>query len=236
MTRPLLILRPQPGAEETAARAKALGLEPVVAPLFTIEPLAWEPPEPGIFDAVLLTSANAARHAGPALSRFTSLPCWAVGAATAAAARAAGVADIRSGPANGGALAEAAASAGVRHALHLHGRDHVPLFAPGLSLIDRAVYAAEPVERPLIDLGALQGSVALLHSPRAAALFGALVSERSGIALATISEAAALAAGGGWAEVAVAREPRDEALLEVAMKLCHKDRPRSTGTGGTNGV
>ena len=59
----MLILRPQPGADETAARARTLGLEPVVAPLFTIRPLAWEPPDPAEFDAVLLTSANAARHA-----------------------------------------------------------------------------------------------------------------------------------------------------------------------------
>ena len=42
----VLILRPQPGADETAARARALGLEPLVAPLFTVRPLAWTPPDP----------------------------------------------------------------------------------------------------------------------------------------------------------------------------------------------
>ncbi len=42
----LLVLRPQPGADETAARARALGLEPVVAPLFSVRPLHWTPPDP----------------------------------------------------------------------------------------------------------------------------------------------------------------------------------------------
>ena len=43
----VLILRPQPGADESAARARALGLDPVVAPLFSLRPRSWEPPGPG---------------------------------------------------------------------------------------------------------------------------------------------------------------------------------------------
>lgn len=236
MTRPLLILRPRPGADDTAARARALGLEPVVAPLFTVVPLAWEVPDPAEADAVLLTSANAARCAGPALSRFTSLPCWAVGGATAGAAEAAGFADVRTGPSDGAAMAEAAAGTGIRRALHLHGRDHVPLFAPGLSIVGRAVYAAEAVTDLPAEACALRNAVALLHSPRAASLFASLAEERGRFALAAISRAVADAAGAGWAEVVVAAEPRDEALLEVAVKLCHKDRPQSAGTGGADGV
>ena len=62
----ILVLRPQPGADETAARARALGLELVVAPLFAVAPLAWTPPDPAGFDAVMLTSASAARQAATA--------------------------------------------------------------------------------------------------------------------------------------------------------------------------
>ena len=47
MTGRVLILRPQPGADETAERARALGLEAVVAPLFEVGPLAWTGPGPG---------------------------------------------------------------------------------------------------------------------------------------------------------------------------------------------
>ena len=75
----VLILRPQPGADETAARARALGLDPVVAPLFTVRPLAWQAPNPADFDAVMLTSANAARFGGDALTPFLGLPCYCGG-------------------------------------------------------------------------------------------------------------------------------------------------------------
>ncbi|HEX5181854.1 MAG TPA: uroporphyrinogen-III synthase [Allosphingosinicella sp.] len=236
MSRPLLILRPQPGAEETAARARALGLDPVVAPLFATRPLAWDPPDPAGFDAVLLTSANAAREAGPALSHFRALPCWAVGAATAAAARAAGFADVRTGASDGTALVQAAAAAGIARVLHLHGREHVALVWPGLRVESRTVYAAEAAEALPEAVRALRGPVALIHSPRAGARFAALAPDKGGIALAAISRAAAAAAGSGWAEIAVAAAPRDEALLELAAKLCHKRPARRPGAGGAHGL
>ena len=64
MTNEVLILRPEPGAGRTAERARKLGLVPVVAPLFAIRALPWTPPDAAGFDAVMLTSANAAREAG----------------------------------------------------------------------------------------------------------------------------------------------------------------------------
>jgi uroporphyrinogen-III synthase len=236
VSRPLLILRPEPGASETAARARALGLDAVAAPLFTIRPLDWAPPDPAGFDALLLTSANAARCAGPALGRFAALPCWTVGQATASAAREAGLQDVRTGPGDGAALAEAAAAAGVRRALHLHGRDHVPVAGAGLQIEGRAVYAADAAAALPAAARALQAPVALIHSRRAGALFASLVADRGAIALAAISPAAAAAAGTGWAAIAVAREPRDEALLELAVKLCHTSRPGVAGAGGANGL
>lgn len=236
MTRPLLILRPQPGADETAARARALGLEPVVAPLFAVRPLPWEPPDPAGLDAVLLTSANAARDAGPALVRFTGLPCWAVGEATAAAAREAGFADVRTGASDGTALVQAAAAAGISRVLHLHGREHAALAWPDLRVESRAVYAAEaPAELPEAARG-LRSPVALIHSPRAGARFAALAEDKRSTAIAAISRAAAAAAGSGWAEMAVAPAPRDEALLEVAVKLCHNRPARNAGAGGAHGL
>ena len=209
----LLIVRPQPGADESAAKAQALGLEPIVAPLFEMRPLAWTPPDPAGFGAILLTSANAPRLGGEGLKPFLGLPCYAVGEATAAAARAAGFADVRTGPSDGAALAAMAESDGARSLLHLGGRDHVAL--------DRvthvALYASEPAGALPPDL---EEAVVLLHSPRAAARFAALAGNRGKFTIAAISAQTAEAAGGGWRKAAIASAPRDEALLELAAKLC----------------
>ncbi|MET1111515.1 MAG: uroporphyrinogen-III synthase [Allosphingosinicella sp.] len=210
----LLILRPEPGASETAGRARAMGLEPVVAPLFAITGVAGPPVEAMRYDAVLLTSANGARHAPAGL---TALPCFAVGESTAAAARAAGFAEIRTGPSDGAAAAAMMAGAGIERALHPCGRDHLEVEAPGVEIERRIVYAAEPVAHELFEGPA----VAMLHSARAAARFAELAGDKGAIAVAAISEAAAAAAGEGWAAKAVAPAPRDQALLELAAKLCN---------------
>jgi uroporphyrinogen-III synthase len=222
----ILILRPQPGADETAGRARAMGLEPVVAPLFTIRAVDWEVPDPEGFDAIVLTSAHAAR-AVP--ERLTSLPCYTTGEATAEAALEAGFTEVHAGPSDGAAALALARKDGRSHILHLCGRDHVAL----TDVERRIVYAAEAADAlPVTASEALTGrAVALLHSPRAAALFARLVDERGGVRLALISPAAAAAAGVGWAEKAVADRPRDEALLEVAAKLCNIEAPDVRRTG-----
>jgi uroporphyrinogen-III synthase len=46
--------------------------------------------------------------------------------------------------------------------------------------------------------------------------------DRSTIIIAAISQAAAEAAGGGWAAVETAARPTDEALLALAERLCNK--------------
>ena len=218
----LLILRPEPGAAATAARARRLGLEAVVAPLFTIEPVGWRGPDAREVDALLLTSANAARSAGPGLREYAHLPCFAVGEATAAAAGAAGLKDVRAGRGDGAAAAAMAAEAGAKRLLHLCGREHVPIEHPALAIVRRTVYAAEPLGR--LPEAARAGGLALIHSPRAARRFGELVDrsglDRTTLGIAAISEAAAAAAGSGWGQLAFAARPTDEALLELAAKLC----------------
>ena len=222
----ILILRPQPGADETAARARAIGLEAVIAPLFEVRALPWEPPASG-FDAILLTSANAARHAG---KRF-DLPCYAVGEATAAAAGDAGYTDVRTGPSDGAALLDEMVRDGVRSALHLCGRDHLAIAHPELRIERRMVYAAEAVgELPREALA--RGALVLLHSARAAALFASLVEERRTLRLAAISPAVAAAAGPGWGSISCASAPRDEALLELAVRLCHIPPPEAAAARG----
>ena len=223
MSRTVLILRPQPGADRTAQRARAMGLSPLVAPLFTIRPLDWQAPVRR-FDAILLTSANAARHAGGGLTSFGDLPCFAVGEATAEAARSAGLNQVRTGPGNAADALAMMAVEGISSALHLCGREHRLPPQDRIEIESIPVYAADAVDRlPPDAVRAIERkAVALLHSPRAASLFAGLVGDRrQALAVAAISAAAAEAAGPGWAAMAVAAEPRDHALLEAAAKLCH---------------
>lgn len=222
MTCAILILRPQPGADETAARARALGLSPIVAPLFTVRALAWEPPPSDAFDAIMLTSANAARRAGAGLAAFLGLPCYAVGEATAAAASDAGFTDVRVGPEDGIALLMTMEGDGIARALHPCGADHITLEPAEMRIARLPVYEAQAVQAlPPQAEEALAGEmVVLLHSARAAQLFGALVGDRSRITVAAISPRTARATGSGWRQVAVAAEPRDHALLALAAKLC----------------
>jgi len=215
----LLILRPQPGADETAARARALGLDPVVAPLFAVRPLPWTPPDPAGFDAVMLTSASAARQAATGLAAFRALPCYAVGEATAAAAEEAGFTDLRVGPDDGKALLLMMAEDEVRSAFHACGEDHLAIGHPAVAITRIPVYAAEALERLPV---AAEDHLALLHSPRAATLFAGLAGDKGRIGIAAISMKTARAAGEGWQSVSVAPRPRDQALLELAAELCQK--------------
>lgn len=225
MSGEVLILRPRPGADRTAERALRLGLVPILAHLFTIRPLPWQVPDPAGFDALLLTSANAARHAGGGLTSLLDLPCFAVGEASATAAVEAGVRDVRAGPADASALLRLMEAEGVRSALHLCGREHALPAGSSIEVTAVPVYAADAADRLPAEAHAAiaAGAVALLHSPRAAALFSSLIgAERPRLPIAAISAAAAASAGPGWAAVAVASEPRDQALLEAAAKLCHR--------------
>ena len=191
-----------------------------------MRPLEWEAPSPADVDCVLLTSANGVRHAGPRLGAFTALTCYAVGEGSASAAKTAGFADIRSGDSDGAALLELAAAAGMKRPLHLCGREHIPLADRRLTVERRIVYASEAVTAlPVPARHALRsGALALLHSPRAGALFGQLVDQakvdRRAIAIGALSENVAAAAGGGWKQAAIAERPSDDALLELAAKLC----------------
>lgn len=199
-------------------------MSPVVAPLFNIKALPWAPPAAEDFDAVMLTSANAARHGGSGLGGLLELPCYTVGEATAAAARETGFTEIRVGPDDGLSLLLDMQTDGVTRVLHLCGADHVTLEPAEIRIVRIPVYEAIAVPVLPPPAAAIEGeAVALLHSPRAARLFAALAHDRSRIAIAAISPRTARAADGGWREVAIAAYPRDAPLLELAAKLCQTE-------------
>ena len=209
MTRPVAVLRPEPGNAATAARVEALGLHAIRLPLFAVRPLPWRVPDPARFDALLLTSANAVRHAGAALAALAGLPVVTVGAATAQAARVAGLTVETVGTVD---VATALAASGRTRLLHLCGRDHV---AAGVEALP--VYAADAIS--VADTGPLGGSVALLHSVRAARRLAELATRDrvADLCVAAISEG--VRAAGPAVPGAVAERPTDRCLVALAARL-----------------
>jgi len=220
--RRVLVLRPEPGAAATVERAREAGLDALAVPLFEIEPLAWEAPAAAQFDGLLLTSANAVRHAGDELASLRGLQVYAVGDATAATARDAGFDIAASGDAGVDRLLESIDP--DLKLLHLCGRDRRGGERATQRIKAVPVYEAKPVESP--DLSRAPGSVALIHSPRAGERFAELVRGRDSIAIAAISPAAADAVGAGWEAVEAVEQPDDDALLALAARLCNNLRPK----------
>jgi len=212
------VLRPAPGNARTVARLVARGIDTIAVPLFEVVPVAWRPPDPAGYDALLVTSANAIRHGGAGLARLRELPVIAVGEATAAAARAAGFVVRCTGT---GDVADALAAAGPCRPLHLAGRERRDA---GVESV--VVYASEPLPVAPAAMGACEDRVVLLHSARAAARFAALVPDRWRVAVAGLSPAVLAAAGQGWRWTVAAAVPTDAALVALVAE-------RLTGLAGT---
>jgi uroporphyrinogen-III synthase len=88
----ILVTRPHPDDETTAAGLRARGFEVLRAPMLRFEPAAFREDVDADYGAVIATSANALRGIEPQLkaSRLLKLPLFAVGEHTASAASAIG--------------------------------------------------------------------------------------------------------------------------------------------------
>lgn len=217
-------LRPEPGLGETLAALRAMGLEAHGAPLFAIEPVAWEPVDPRAVDGLLLGSGNAVRHGGAHLRAFAGKPVYAVGAKTAAVAEQAGftIAAVGEGTLQG--LLDRLTP--PLRLLRLAGEAHVDVTPPdGIELATRIVYRAVPLPLPDGFVRNLRaGGLVLLHSAEAARRFAAecdgLGVRRDAIALAAIGPRVLATAGQGWAQARAAANPEESALLALAAEMC----------------
>lgn len=218
----VLVLRPEPGASATVKQARELGLEVVAVPLFEIEPVEWAAPEPSAFDGLLLTSANALRHGGEQLHEVRGLPVYAVGKATAEAARDAGFDIAATGDAGMDSLLGSIEP--DFRLLHLCGVDRREAEDARQDITVVEVYRSRPISSP--DLSSAGNGVVLIHSPRAGRRFADLVEDRASIRIAAISKGAADAAGNGWKSIDVAEQPSDHALLALAACLCNNSQPK----------
>ncbi|MBM3479134.1 MAG: hypothetical protein FJX69_07940 [Alphaproteobacteria bacterium] len=227
----LLVTRPLDDGLALAGRLGQLGHEALVEPLLSIAPdLAAALPLAGA-TALLFTSANGVR-AFALRSQERGLAVFAVGAATARAAREVGFADIACADGDAAAL-EALVLARRRPGdgplLHVAGKVVAGdlagrLAARGFEVRTAALYAAEPsprlsdAARDAFAQGGIDG--VLVFSPRSAAILVGLV-ESAGLRAAAaridlyaLSEAVVAAASGlAWRRVVVAAAPNEDALL-----------------------
>ncbi len=219
-----LALRPEPGLAATLDKARAMGLRATGHALSEIRGVAWDCPDPAGIDGLLIGSANAILHGGPQLARLVDKPIYAVGEATAAAARAAGFTVALTG--TGGLQGVLDAIAAPCHLLRIAGEEHVPLAPPtGVSFAE--VIAYRSVALPLDPQAALLASgeaLVLLHSAATARHFAEecdrLGVPRAAVTLAALGPRIAAAAGEGWAGVHIAAQPDEATLLQLVFDLC----------------
>jgi uroporphyrinogen-III synthase len=231
----VLVTRPEPDARSEVEALAAHGHEGIAAPLLVIEQV-----EDVVLDlegaqALIVTSRNALRALShhPALDAACKLPLFAVGAATALAARDLGFATVVQGPGTGAGLAKligerARPSSGrlvhlagealafdLKSALEAHG------FSVSAPVLYRSIPAAELPSEALRSIrdGTLDGVI--LMSPRTARTFLALL-ERYGaltqgkyLVCYCISEAVAEVLTPVGFRVRVAANKREEDVLAL---------------------
>jgi uroporphyrinogen-III synthase len=104
----ILLTRPHPEIETTAAGLRARGFEVLLAPMLRFEPAAFHDDSDARYGAVIVTSANALRGIESQLngSQWLKLPLFAVGEHTAAAARSLGFQQVISAKGDAASLRE----------------------------------------------------------------------------------------------------------------------------------
>ena len=233
MTR-ALVLRAREDAARTAEKLRAMGIEPVLSPVLEIA-ATNAPIPPGDYDAVLVSSAKGVECAPASAQAFQTLPLHAVGAKTAAVARAHGWrTDIVAGSAEAILPLLVLRYTSPVKMLYLAGRDRQPTLEAGLRAAGHAitavnVYEARAVEtltddaRAAIAAGSID--VALHYSRRSVEIFLRLVegcglTPRLGdIAHAALSEDVAAPLRAIGLNPVVAKKPDEAALLEAANEL-----------------
>jgi uroporphyrinogen-III synthase len=240
LTMAVLVTRPHPDDEATAAALRARGYDVLRAPVLRLEPVAFHDDMNARYGAVIVTSANALRSIEPHLKghRLLELPLFAVGEQTAAAARRAGFTDVISADGDAAGLrdlvlAKVKAKQLKKAAtlLYLAGADLArdlagELGERGLRVVTQTTYKMSPVAslpREVCDAFAANRVEAVLHySQRSARAF--LEAARAGgveisaLAIPQCCISASVASAvrdAGATQVMVAASPDENALFEA---------------------
>jgi uroporphyrinogen-III synthase len=231
----LLLTRPAPDAERSAARLRARGHQVLVAPLLRIETFDADF-GPGPFSAAIITSANAARAVArhPAKASLVDLPLFAVGRHSAEAARSAGFNTIVTANGDAEALVHLVAKRLAKAKdplLYLAGEDRAQDMAAALSVHKLpvrtvVVYRAVAEERlaPDVHEALAAGHVAgVLHYSRRSAATLISVAGSEGLSSCVIAcehyclsaEVAAPLLAAGAQKLKIATSPDEESLFSL---------------------
>jgi uroporphyrinogen-III synthase len=206
------ITRTQPQAEETADKVRALGHEPIIAPVLECQPL------PAILDlggvtALAFTSRNAVA-AFAALTPRRDLPVFTTGEATAMEARLTGFAGVASAEGDVGDLARLIAERRPGSVLHPGAAEPAGDLVGELSkagVVARSLAIYETIET---GLAAPVADAVLVHSPRAGAIVARIAPPSLPVYAISAAAAAPLIAS-NFQRVAVAQYPNEQALLKL---------------------
>jgi uroporphyrinogen-III synthase len=239
----VLVTRPQPDDEATAAGLRSKGFEVLLAPMLRFEPVAFQDDQDARYGAVIVTSANALRGIEPHLAghRLLKLPLFAVGEHTAAAARRIGFSQVI--PANGGASAlrdlmltsvKAKELKKASTLLYLAGADLArdlagELGERGFTVVTSTTYRMNPVlslPREVCDAFAASGIEAVLHYSRRSARAFLEAARTAGVEISAlaipqccISAAVALVLrDAGATQVMVTAAPDEKSLFEALAR------------------
>ena len=230
--RPVLVTRAEPGASLTCQRLAALGYHAVNAATARIAATDGAPDWTGA-GAVIVTSPNGAGQL-TRLGAPRTLKVFAVGPASAAAARAAGHDDVITGSGDAAGLLDIILSApDPGRLIHVRGRDQAFDLSGALNAMGRHAHshiAYEARMEETLPAPALQalgpGAIVLIHSPLGAerllalAESGRRLSALGSAHILAISEAAASAfRHSGAGRVTLAQRPDEAALLEALKSI-----------------
>ena len=235
----ILVTRPHPDDDSTAASLRARGFEVLLAPMLRFEPVAFDD-EDLRYGAVIVTSANALRGIERQLkgNELLKLPLFAVGEHTASAARGAGFETVISAKGDAASLRDlvlasvkAKALKKASPLLYLAGADLArdlagELGERGFTIVTRTTYRMVPLSglpRETCDAFAANGVEAVLHySRRSARAFLESVRaagvEISALAIPQCCISAAVASifrDAGATQVMVAASPDENALFAL---------------------
>jgi uroporphyrinogen-III synthase len=235
----ILVTRPQPDNEATAAALRSKGLKVLLAPMLRFEPVAFQDDADARYGAVIVSSANAIRAIEAHLTaRLLALPLFAVGERSAEAARRAGFQTVAVAAGNAEALRDLIV-ASVRGKtlkkastlLYLAGADLAgdlagELGERGFSVVTHTTYRMIPVlslPQDARDAFAANEVDAVLHYSRRSARAFLDAVRAAGIEISAlaipqccISDAvASVIRDVGATQVMVARSPDENGLFEA---------------------
>lgn len=225
----ILVTRPVEDGEAIAARLRAMGHEPLLAPLLAFEPIAGPEPDFTGVQAILASSANGIRALAQRSAR-RDIAVFAVGPQTTDEAKQAGFTDVRNADGDARALANAAArwtTPDKGALLHVCGEEAPgtlgdDLIARGFDVRRAVLYRMRAATGfvPDIKIALPTLDAVLLFSPRTAKIFSELARSRMPrhlVALCISPATAAVLEGENFAEIRVAARPNQAELLALVV-------------------